>query len=78
VGTSGISSGHTFLDLRNNYWGTASRDSIDAWILDGEDLHNPPFLNNFSEVLFEPFETGPIPVQQQSVGSLKGMYRSLK
>ena len=62
------------IDLTENYWGTSSPDSLRSWIVDGEDLHDPPFFNNFSKVLFDPFEGRPIPTRQESIGSLKGMY----
>lgn len=62
------------IDLTGNYWGTSSRDSIDAWTLDGEELHNPPLFENFSEILFEPFESEPVATEKETVGSLKGRY----
>lgn len=63
------------IDLIGNYWGTTSADSIRAWIVDGEDLHNPPVFKNYSEVLFEPFHLQPVATEKQSMGSLKAQLR---
>lgn len=63
------------VDLRGNWWGTTSADSLRAWIVDGEDLTNPPFFEELAEVLFEPFATGPVPSKVESMGSLKARFR---
>lgn len=58
------------LDFRNNAWGTASRDSISAWIWDGEDIPEWPV------VLFEPFVGDPVPTEESSFGSFKSRFRN--
>lgn len=58
------------LDLTNNYWGTASADTIASWIYDGHD--NPAI---YGEVLYEPFSAGVIPTKTKSLGGVKRMYR---
>ena len=58
------------LDLRNNYWGIASRDSIAALIWDGNDDSN---IHAFVD--FEPFSTTPLPTEKKSLGGVKGLYR---
>ena len=58
------------IDLRNNYWGTASADSIAAWIWDG---HDDPGIQTF--VQYEPFSSVPIPAQRQSWGGVKALFR---
>lgn len=63
------------IDLRNNWWGTTDVDSLRAWIVDGNDLHDPPAFINLSEVLFEPFELNPVSASAQSVGRLKSRFR---
>jgi hypothetical protein len=62
------------IDLRNNYWGTTEADSIAAWIIDGNDLHDPPLDPNYSNVLFEPFREQSIPTVKRSLGSLKASF----
>lgn len=57
-------------DLRNNYWGTTSADSISAWIVDRTD---DPSLYGY--VRFEPFSTTPLPTEKKSLGGVKGLYR---
>jgi hypothetical protein len=59
------------IDLRDNFWGTTEADSIAAWIVDGNDLHDPPLDPNYSNVLFEPFREQSIPTVRSSLGSLK-------
>lgn len=56
------------LDFRNNDWGTASRDSIAAWIFDGEDVPEWPI------VIFEPFTIDSVPSEPSSMSSLKGRF----
>jgi hypothetical protein len=63
--------GQGSIDLRDNYWGTASADSISAWIYDAQD--DP---NIAPAVLFEPFRTESVPVGQKSTGRLKALFRS--
>jgi len=58
------------IDLRNNYWGTASADSIAAWIWDG---HDDPSVQTF--VQYEPFSSVPIPARKQSWGGVKALFR---
>jgi hypothetical protein len=58
------------LDLTNNYWGTASADTIASWIYDGHD--NPAI---YGYVQFEPFSAGVIPIEKKSLGGVKGLYR---
>lgn len=58
------------IDLRDNYWGTDSADSISAWIHDAQD--DP---NIAPTVLFEPFRTESVPVGEKSVGGLKALFR---
>ena len=62
------------IDLRNNWWGTTNIDSLNAWIVDGEELHDPPFFPNLSEVLFEPFAPKPVEAKQESMGSFKARF----
>ena len=57
-------------DFTGNYWGTTSADSIAAWIHDHND---DPAIQAY--VLFEPFSTVPLPVQQKTLGGIKGMFR---
>jgi hypothetical protein len=62
------------IDLRNNFWGTTEADSIAAWIVDGNDLHDPPLDPNYSNVLFDPFLEQSIPTVKRSLGSLKASF----
>lgn len=62
--------GQANIDLRDNYWGTDSADSISAWIHDAQD--DP---NLAPTVLFEPFRTQSVPVGEKSVGGLKALFR---
>jgi len=64
------------IDLRGNWWGTTNADSLRAWIIDGEDLGNPPFFEELAEVLFEPFAPGPVSGKTESIGSFKARYRN--
>jgi len=63
------------IDLRNNYWGTTSADSISAWIFDGNDPQDPPWVDNMVNVLFEPFSSVPVSTEKTSVGGFKALYR---
>ena len=60
----------TTLDLTNNYWGTASADTIASWILDGYD--NPAI---YGYVQFEPFSPVVVPTGKKSLGGVKNLYR---
>ena len=62
------------IDLRNNYWGTDSADSISAWIFDGNDPQDPFYETNLSNVLYEPFSPVPVEAKESSVGSLKSQF----
>lgn len=64
------------IDLRGNWWGTTNADSLRAWIVDGEDLDNPPFYEEMGEVLFEPFAPGPVSGKAESIGSFKARFRN--
>ena len=64
------------VDLRGNWWGTTNADSLRAWIIDGDDLDNPPFYEELAEVLFEPFAKGPVETQEESSGSFKARFRN--
>jgi len=57
-------------DFRNCYWGTDEPDSIQAWILDGND---DPDLNYIVD--WEPFATESTPVEKTSLGDLKALFR---
>lgn len=58
------------MDLRNNYWGIATRDSIADLIWDGSD---DPAIHAFVD--FEPFSPTPLPTEKKSLGGVKGLYR---
>jgi hypothetical protein len=58
------------IDMRDNYWGTASADSIAAWIQDGRD---DPTV--FAYVDFLPFSPVPVPEKKESFGSVKSLFR---
>ncbi len=64
------------IDLRNNYWGTDSADSISAWIFDGNDPQEPFYVENMSNVLYEPFSPVPVETEESSLGSLKSRFRA--
>ena len=57
------------IDLRGNYWGTASEDSVAAWIFD---KHDDPQV--YAEVLFSPIEPAPVPAEKKSLGGLKALF----
>ncbi len=63
------------IDLRNNYWGTDSADSISAWIFDGNDPQDPFYEPNFSNVLYQPFSPLPVEAMESSVSSLKAQFQ---
>lgn len=58
------------IDLRNNYWGIANRDSIANLIWDGNDDSN---IHAFVD--FEPFSPTPLPTERKSLGSVKRLFR---
>jgi len=58
------------VDLRNNYWGTTSADTLAAWIWDG---HDDPSVQTY--VQYEPFSPVPIPTRKQSWGGVKALFR---
>ena len=60
------------IDMSGNWWGTTERDSIAAWIYDGNDQQFPPLE---CYVDFEPFLDAPVPSKKKSFGGLKAMYR---
>ncbi len=60
------------LDMRENWWGTTERDSIAAWIHDGNDVVFPPLE---CTVAFEPFADGPLPTEKKSLGGFKAMFK---
>jgi hypothetical protein len=57
------------VDLRNCYWGTTDSTQIAEWIHDGSD--DP----RWKKVEFMPFLIEPVPVEKESVGSLKSLFR---
>ncbi|MBK8168042.1 MAG: right-handed parallel beta-helix repeat-containing protein [bacterium] len=64
-----------FVNMSGNYWGTASRDSISAWIMDANDPADPPYSPEHGFVIFEPFSSVPVPTQKKSLGGVKALYR---
>jgi len=56
-------------NMTNNYWGTADADSIARLIFDGGD--NPDIHYT---VVYEPFSSGPLPTEEQPLGSVKAMF----
>jgi hypothetical protein len=58
------------IDMRNNYWGTDSADSIQAWIRDSHDS-----AQACGTVLCEPFEGSSTPTHSTSWGALKSLFR---
>jgi len=58
------------IDLRNNYWGTTSADTLAAWIWDG---HDDPSVQTY--VQYEPFSSVPIPTRKKSWGGVKALFR---
>ncbi|MBE0566220.1 MAG: right-handed parallel beta-helix repeat-containing protein [Krumholzibacteria bacterium] len=71
--------GHTgpedyHLDMTGNWWGTTDRDSISAWIHDGNDVMWPPGGLVECTVDFEPIAEAPIPTEKKSLGGLKALF----
>ena len=60
------------IDLTNNYWGTTSADSIDAWIYDSND--NNPY-NTIVEVQYQPFSDVPLSNTKKTMGGVKALFR---
>lgn len=59
------------VDARENYWGTASADSIAAWIYDRND---DPDVNGYVD--FQPFSPVPLPSEStKSMGGVKALFR---
>ena len=58
------------IDMRNNYWGTDSADSIQAWIRDSHDS-----AQTCGTVLYEPFEGSSTPTESTTWGALKSLFR---
>ncbi|RKZ12599.1 hypothetical protein DRQ53_14575 [bacterium] len=52
------------LDVRENWWGTDDRTTIESWIVDED-----------GTALWEPFLTQPVPNERKSVGGMKGRFR---
>lgn len=57
------------VDLTGNYWGTAERDSIQAWILDDYGDPDSPVI------VFEPFSSTPLSRHDSTMSDLKEMFR---
>jgi len=57
-------------DMKENFWGTANPDSIQAWIMDSGDYPQIPY-----RILWEPFNNEPLSENKQSLGSFKAMFR---
>jgi hypothetical protein len=57
------------LDLAGNWWGTTDRDSIDAWIWDGND---DPSIKAVVE--YEPILDGPLAGEAKSFSDLKALF----
>ena len=57
------------LDLTDNWWGTVDPDSIQAGF--AYENSNPEMF----ELLWQPFRTEPVPVEKNSMGGLKALYR---
>lgn len=64
-----------YVDMTGNYWGTASADSISAWIIDGSDPVAPPNLPIYGFVSFEPFSSVPTGTDRKSLGGVKALFR---
>ena len=60
----------TYLDLRNNYWGTDDQVQIEEWIWDWNDDSSVNAI-----VLFEPYSDQPMPTEKKSLGEVKALYR---
>lgn len=58
------------LNLKNNYWGTASSSLVASWIHDGVD---DPSIKAIID--FEPILVTPVASTQTSMGALKGRFR---
>jgi len=58
-----------YLDLRNNYWGTTSVDSIRAWIYDQGDGVETPYVIRYS-----PFRNESTPVERRSMSDMKALF----
>lgn len=58
-------------DMTNNWWGTSSPDSIQAWIFDGADQPGRPYYF----VDWNPFRSDPLPVLKKSLGGVKALFR---
>lgn len=65
-----LSAPNVTIDLTNNYWGTDDAAQIAQWIYD---FHDDETVH--AVVDFEPFAGGPIPVEQQSWGRVKSLYK---
>ncbi|MCP4290803.1 MAG: hypothetical protein GY780_03090 [bacterium] len=57
-------------DISNNYWGTAEKDSIQAWILDGNGVEEFTFYFDW-----QPFKQDSVPVERETMDSFKALYR---
>ena len=60
------------MNFTNNYWGTTSADSIDAWIYDSND-DNP--YNTIVEVQYQPFSDVPLSNTKKTMGGVKALFR---
>lgn len=60
----------TDFDMRHNYWGTDSPDSIQAWI---EDFNDNPSIEY--KILWEPFNDQPVANEPATMGSIKSLFR---
>lgn len=58
------------VDLRNNYWGTASADTLAAWVWNEDDDPDQNLVT-----LIEPFSPQPVPEEKTGTGDLKRMFR---
>ncbi|MCP4144053.1 MAG: hypothetical protein GY752_02070 [bacterium] len=58
------------IDLTNNYWGTTSSDSIDAWIYDFNDRPETE-----CEVQYQPFSDVPLSSTRKTMGGVKALFR---
>lgn len=58
------------LDFSDNYWGSSSTDSIEAWIHDFNDSDKSCYA-----IDYQPFRGVSTPTQKKSMGSLKAMFR---
>lgn len=66
---------NVYIDMRNNYWGTAESDSISAWIYDGHDEADDPIMGMKAFVEYEPFSAVPLDKEKKSMGGFKAMFR---